>query len=162
MLLAARIDEDEEYFNFKANLFQGDDDSSDEDSAKKASRPAPAKKPRENKENAAAAEKSDKARPAVAVATTTPSRAPLAVAAKTPLNAASSTPGSAVRRNTMVNEVNIRICILCKGEGKKGGFNNGKAIDFKNKFMVKKKDGNRLVFQCLNFFYIQNIIWFLT
>ena len=28
---------------------------------------------------------------------------------------------------------------MCKGEGKKGGFNNGKAIDFKNKFMVKKK-----------------------
>ena len=34
---------------------------------------------------------------------------------------------------------NVRICILCKGEGKKGGFNNGKAIDFKNKFMVKKE-----------------------
>ena len=29
---------------------------------------------------------------------------------------------------------------MCKGEGKKGGFNNGKAIDFKNKFMVKKKE----------------------
>ena len=42
---------------------------------------------------------------------------------------------------------------MCKGEGKKGGFNNGKAIDFKNKFMVKKsKGGNCHVFQCFEYF----------
>ena len=115
---------------------QGDGSSDEESAAKKASRgPTPAKKPRENKENAPAADKSDKANPAVS--TTTPSRAPLTTTAKTPLNATTtSTPVAVVRRNTMAN---VRICILCKGEGKKGGFNNGKAIDFKNKFMVKKK-----------------------
>jgi len=109
-----------------------DDNSSDDDpSAKTASRPTPAKKPRENKENAVASEKSNKANPAVGH-TNTP-KAPLTASTKTPLNSATlSTPGSVVRRSTIAN---VRICILCKGEGKKGGFNNGKAIDFKNKFM---------------------------
>ena len=83
-----------------------------------------------------ASEKSNKANPAVGH-TNTP-KAPLTASTKTPLNSATlSTPGSVVRRSTIAN---VRICILCKGEGKKGGFNNGKAIDFKNKFMVKKKE----------------------
>ena len=104
-----------------SNIFQGDGDSSEEGSeAKKASRPTPAKKPRENNETVTASEKRDKSTPTAASATT--------------MNRAPTAPGSAVRRNTIAN---VRICILCKGEGKKGGFNNGKAIDFKNKFMVR-------------------------
>ncbi len=31
---------------------------------------------------------------------------------------------------------NVRVCIVCQGKTKKG-FNNGKSIDFKNKFMVR-------------------------
>jgi hypothetical protein len=49
-----------------------------------------------------------------------------------------STPKSATLSSRTSTASSVRMCIVCKGDGKKGGFNNGKAIDFKNKFMVNK------------------------